>query len=258
MGLFLKQSTAVNVMIGPFIDDSDGKTAETGLTISQADVRLSKNAGNMAQKHENSNCTHDEIGYYSCPLDTDDTDTLGRLQLMVHESGALPVYHEYMVVTANFYDSICSTDTLQADVTQIGGVTQSATDLKDFADTGYDPATNKVQGVVLTDTTTDVTNDVGITQAGADKAWGTAARALTDKAGFSLSAAGVDAVLDEIVEGTYSLREATRLFLAVLAGKSSGGGTATLKFRDTGDSKDRITATVDSNGNRTAMTLDES
>ncbi len=31
---------------------------------------------------------------------------------------------------------------------------QSSTDLKDFADDGYDPATNKVQGVVLVDTTT--------------------------------------------------------------------------------------------------------
>jgi len=39
--LFLKQSTAVTVKIGPFLDDTDGKTAETGLTIAQADVRLS-------------------------------------------------------------------------------------------------------------------------------------------------------------------------------------------------------------------------
>lgn len=44
------------------------------------------------------------------------------------------------------------------DVTKIGGSTQSATDLKDFADTGYDPATHKVQGVVLTDTATNLTN----------------------------------------------------------------------------------------------------
>lgn len=36
-------------------------------------------------------------------------------------------------------------------------VAQSATDLKDFADDGYDPATNKVQGVVLVDTVTTVT-----------------------------------------------------------------------------------------------------
>lgn len=44
-----------------------------------------------------------------------------------------------------------------ADVRQIGGSSQSATDLKDFADTGYDPSTHKVQGVVLTDTCTTLT-----------------------------------------------------------------------------------------------------
>jgi hypothetical protein len=36
-------------------------------------------------------------------------------------------------------------------VTQIGGDTQSATDLKDFADAGYDPATNKLTGAVELD-----------------------------------------------------------------------------------------------------------
>lgn len=45
-------------------------------------------------------------------------------------------------------------DVLDVNITELGGVTQSATDLKDFADDGYDPATNKVQGVVLVDTTT--------------------------------------------------------------------------------------------------------
>ena len=43
---------------------------------------------------------------------------------------------------------------LNANLTEIEGDTQSATDLKDFADSGYDPSTNKVQGVVLVDTTT--------------------------------------------------------------------------------------------------------
>lgn len=154
MGLWLKQSTAVDVIVGPFIDETDGKTAETGLTITQAEVRLSKNGGNMAQKNEATALAHDELGYYDCNLDTTDTNTLGRLQLMIHEGGALPVYHEYMVVTANVYDTLCSTDKLETDLTQIGGVAQSATDLKDFADAGYDPGTNKVQGVVLCDQTT--------------------------------------------------------------------------------------------------------
>lgn len=43
------------------------------------------------------------------------------------------------------------TDNLEVDLLQIGGVAQSATDLKDFADTGYDPTAHKVQGVVLAD-----------------------------------------------------------------------------------------------------------
>lgn len=47
-----------------------------------------------------------------------------------------------------------------ANVTQLGSAAQSATDLKDFADAGYDPGTSKVQGVVLTDTTTTNTDMV--------------------------------------------------------------------------------------------------
>lgn len=39
-------------------------------------------------------------------------------------------------------------------ITQLSGDAQSLTDLKDFADAGYDPATNKVQGLVLADAVT--------------------------------------------------------------------------------------------------------
>lgn len=157
---FLKADTAITLKIGPFLDETDGKTAETGLTIAQADVRLSKNGGNIAQKNESTSCTHDELGVYGCPIDATDTNTEGRLQLWVHESGALPVFHEYMVVNANVYDSLfaaATTDYLQVDALQLGGATQSATDLKDLADTGYDPSTHKVQGVVLSDTVTTLT-----------------------------------------------------------------------------------------------------
>jgi hypothetical protein len=43
-----------------------------------------------------------------------------------------------------------------------------------------------------------VTADVGITQAAADKVWSTTTRALTDKVGFALSAAGVQAIWDAL------------------------------------------------------------
>lgn len=57
------------------------------------------------------------------------------------------------------YQADLSAANLPANMVQISGVTQSATDLKDFADTGYDPTTHKVQGVVLTDTLTTYTGN---------------------------------------------------------------------------------------------------
>ena len=134
----IKQSTAVTLLIGPFVDDTDGKTAETDLTISQADVRLSKNGGNMAQKNDATGCTHDELGYYTRPLNTTDTNTRGILRVMVHESGALPVWHDYQVVTANVYDTLCSTDSFDVNVTAISGDTTAADNLEaDYDGTGY-------------------------------------------------------------------------------------------------------------------------
>lgn len=44
----------------------------------------------------------------------------------------------------------------EVDLTHISGDPQSATDLKDFVDAGYDPATNKVEGVKLADSLTAV------------------------------------------------------------------------------------------------------
>ena len=81
--------------------------------------------------------------------------------------------------------------------------------------------------------------------------------ALSDwgKTGFALSAAAIDAIHDEEVEANLTLREFCRLASAVLFGKSTGGGGSTLYFRDVGDTANRVTATVDSNGNRTAMVL---
>jgi len=60
------------------------------------------------------------------------------------------------------------------------------------------------------------------------------------------------------IEIGYSLREALRLVLASLAGKVSGAGTATITIRSATDGTNRIVATVDANGNRSAVTHDTS
>lgn len=140
---WLKQSTAVTVKIGPFVDEDDGKTAKTGLTLSQADVRLSKNGGDMAQKNNAAACSHDEIGMYDCSLNTTDTNTLGRLELFVHESGALPVYHSYMVLPANVWDSLFGGDVLQVHAIEIAnnlitGNALDATAAAEIADAVWD------------------------------------------------------------------------------------------------------------------------
>lgn len=57
------------------------------------------------------------------------------------------------------------------------------------------------------------------------------------------------------VDGTVTLVQAIRAILATAVGKLSGGGTTAIAIRDTADTKDRVTATVDSNGNRTTITL---
>lgn len=65
-----------------------------------------------------------------------------------------------------------------------------------------------------------------------------------------------DAILDGVVEGTTTLRQSARLWNAAAGGKASGLATTSAAFRDLADSKDRIAATVDADGNRSAVTLD--
>ena len=69
-------------------------------------------------------------------------------------------------------------------------------------------------------------------------------------------AAEVDAVWDEQIDGTVTGRQSMRLQNSALAGKASGLATTTAVYRDLADTKDRISATVDADGNRTAVTRD--
>lgn len=68
-----------------------------------------------------------------------------------------------------------------------------------------------------------------------------------------------DALLDRAaaVETGLTLRQALRLLVAAEAGKLSGAETTTITIRNAvADNKNRITATVDSDGNRTAVVYD--
>lgn len=127
----LRQSTASQeIPLGPFVDSTDGNTAETGLTIANTDIKLEK-AGATSQTNKNSGgATHIATGDYYAVLDATDTDTVGPLRVKVHVSGALPVWLDCMVYEEGVYDGFYasgadlmdSSDTFNSNVTHFGGV----------------------------------------------------------------------------------------------------------------------------------------
>lgn len=118
---YLKQSTTVTIQLGPAVDDADGKTPETGLTIEDTDIYISKNGGAFANPNDTNDCTHDQSGYYTKQLNGTDTGTLGILTVECHESGALLMRQDYQIVVAHWFDTMCSTDYLQVDMIQVEG-----------------------------------------------------------------------------------------------------------------------------------------
>jgi hypothetical protein len=122
MAQWLKQSTATNIKFGPFVSVTDADTEMTALSIAQADILLSKNGGALTQTHNAAGATHDAHGMYIVPLDTTDTDTLGRLKLCVHKATALWAWQDFVVVSANVFDSLIGGgDVLDISVIQLLG-----------------------------------------------------------------------------------------------------------------------------------------
>ena len=222
MATWLKQSTARTIKLGPFVDETDGKTPETGLTISQADIRLSKNGAAFAQSNNAAGAAHDENGWYGVPLDTTDTGTLGGLVVAVYESGALLTWREFMVVPANVWDSMFGADKLQVDATQIEG--SDATDQITAAATAslntYDPPTKAEMDAGLAALNDIAASDVVTALTADGVAWDDFAAAV----------------------------------MAVLFGKASvSGSVVTYKKRD--GTTGKVAVTHDASGNRTVSTL---
>lgn len=133
--MFLRQSTAQTIRFGPFLDSTDGVTAETGLTVAQADRQVSKDGGAFAQSNHAGNSTHDTDGWYSDDLDATDTNTVGELILQVVVSGALPVWVRYWVIEEAIYDALYGASAAgfdgnqRVDVGSVLGTAQTAGDI---------------------------------------------------------------------------------------------------------------------------------
>lgn len=71
--------------------------------------------------------------------------------------------------------------------------------------------------------------------------------------------ANADALLDRAsgVESSWTVREALRVMLGVLAGPATGMGTTTGTINNPGNSKSRVIMTIDANGNRSSPVYDK-
>lgn len=132
MTQWLRQSTAVTVKLGPFLDKTDGVTLESGISSSDmnTNLKLSKAFGAFAARNGTPGATsYDTQGYYAVPLNTTDTGTLGTLEISVSDPAThLHVWDKYTVLSAVVYDAlVAGTDNLQVDLTQILGGTITET-----------------------------------------------------------------------------------------------------------------------------------
>lgn len=130
MTILLRQSTASQeVLLGPFVDATDGVTAETALTIANTDIKIHKAGATTLANKNSGGATHISAGNYYAVLDATDTDTLGSGAIVVQVTGALAFRLNFTVLPAAVFDSlVAGSDTLPADVTQWNGTNVATPD----------------------------------------------------------------------------------------------------------------------------------
>lgn len=139
--------------------------------------------------------------------------------------------------------------TVDANLVEIGGVAQSATDLKDFADTGYNPSSHKTAATIAAgDMATDSVTAAAIATDAATKIF----NSLT--AGHT-TVGGVGKLIADNLDATVSSRAAASLFtgitsvaqwLGLIAGKQTPNSTALTEIKATGAGSGTYDATTDS------------
>jgi hypothetical protein len=171
-------------------------------------------------------------------------------------------------VAANKITSIL-TDTAQ--ISNIGATATSAilstidgpiTAYLSDLNSGLDVAANKITSI-LVDTAT--ISNIGATATSAilstiDGPISNSLSSILTDTGTTLPAsitAVPTSMFAAVVEGAVTFKQWIRRLGAEAFGRSSGGGTTTVNFRDTANSKNRISATVDETNNRTAVTYDD-
>lgn len=269
--MILKKNTATQHVYFNMISVVSGASAVTGATIT---AKRCIDGGSIAT------CTgsivEDGLGMYHLVTSAADTNGNRIGFLFQSASGTYPV-----CINAETADGNGMWDVLTANHTTTGSVGKAVGDAASgitpnaIASAIWDKALTAIVtagsiGKLIKDFL-DVAISTRLSEAnytGAANGDIAAIKAKTDNLPGSPAATGdipavnaiADALLDRSagVETGWTPRQALRVILAALAGKVSGAATSNVVIRDVGDAKNRISATVDANGNRTAVTYDKS
>lgn len=242
MNGFLRQSTASQArLIGPFLDDTDFKTPETGLTIANTDIKLRANGTTLSNKNSGGG-THQVNGEYSVTFDATDTANVGQLKYNVTVSGALPVFGVFTVLEEAVYDAFFAASAAGYNASQ---VVASVTG-----------AVGSVTGAVgsVTGAVGSVTGAVGSVAGNVDGNVTGSVGSLAAQAKADVNAEVVDTLATDTYAESTGVPAATASlalkirWLATLARNKMTQTSTTLTLRNDADSGNISTATVSDNG----------
>ena len=161
----LKTNTAVRIAVGPLVDPTDGKTAETALTVTGmvVDILQMDNDGTAVNRTSFSptasggnndmvHVTNDTVGMYDLELTAAQLNYLGNVRLVFYDvDGFLVHWIDLQLVSAAYFDWKYGTTLPNVNVTQISGDSTAADNCELMFDgTGYAGGTTKLDVNVAT------------------------------------------------------------------------------------------------------------
>ena len=251
--------TAVNIMVGPLIDDTDFKARETGVAFNAAgmDVDLLKSSDTGVPTTTAITLTsagaNDWVelsgGYYYVELTAAQNNVEGKLKLIGIATGILPFESiEYDVVPTQVYNSlVAGSDSLDVEVASVAANAITAAAIATGAIDADAIAANAITAAKI------ATDAIGAAQIAANAIG--ASEIATDAIGSDQFAAGaVTDIWANVCEtnGSRTAQQILSVVLAAVAGVTSSGGAV---FSDPAGTSTRISATVNGSNERTAITL---
>ncbi|NIS69993.1 MAG: hypothetical protein GTO12_13935 [Proteobacteria bacterium] len=173
----VKEDAGATILIGPFVDEADGVTPISNVTLSGADAaEIMKHDGSTFVDISSLTFSHKQDGWYTLALTSSELDTPGRATVVISDADlCLPVWKDLMVLPANVWDSKYGTDKLEVDIVQCGGSAVAAGAIPNAAAGGNGglgtvDASNRIAGIQGTKSSLDDLNDLTSANVG-DAVW---------------------------------------------------------------------------------------